>query len=351
MPGRPAAGASSVEHYDQWQTVRPERPASLIRYGEACARSLSSPASRARWRLPTCRNRPPVTGRCWWRPRRSASAAPTWKSSTVITAGRRKARNASSSGTSRWAGWPRPPRRPASPPGISWSASCAGLTPFPARRARPGTGTCAPTAGTRSGGSRPGTATPASATASVPSTWYRWTRRWASSAYCSSGPASWPRPGTISSGSAPGQRGPPARRSSPGQALSGFWRRCCRFSVATRPSWLTWSPRAASRRWCAVWGLLTSPPATWAMRPTKPISSSSAPASCRCCSRRGRSMSASGSYASPAFPRPGPSPRSTRACSTATWSCRIRSCSIRQRPAALRTRGPGPGPSRSDLAR
>ena len=37
----------------------------------------------------------------------------------------------------------RPNREAGSAPGISWSASCAGATRFRARRAPPGTGTCA----------------------------------------------------------------------------------------------------------------------------------------------------------------------------------------------------------------
>ena len=52
-------------------------------------------------------------------------------------------RTASSSGMNRWAGWPRRPRGPDSAPGTWWSASSAGVTRFPARRARRGTGICA----------------------------------------------------------------------------------------------------------------------------------------------------------------------------------------------------------------
>ena len=57
-------------------------------------------------------------------------------------------------------------------------------SPSPARPARRVTGTCAPTAGIPSGGSRPGTAMPPSDTASTPNTWSRWTPPWGLWACC-----------------------------------------------------------------------------------------------------------------------------------------------------------------------
>ena len=57
-----------------------------------------------------------------------------------------------------------------------------------------------------------------------------------------------------------------------------------------------------------------------------------------------------GSCASPAFPRPERSPRSTPGCSTATWSCRIRSCSGRSTPTGAITSSrprPWPRPTRA----
>jgi threonine dehydrogenase-like Zn-dependent dehydrogenase len=61
-------------------------------------------------------------------------------------------RTCSSSGTNRWAGWPKQPREPDSGPGTWWSASSAAATRCPARHAQPGTAICAPTASTPSGG-------------------------------------------------------------------------------------------------------------------------------------------------------------------------------------------------------
>ena len=108
-----------------------------------CGPSRSFPGSKAPSRLPICRSLRMRTGRSWSRRRRSASAAPIWRSSAASTDQHRLVRTASSSGTNRWAGWPRRPRGPDSAPGTWWSASSADVTLFPARRARRGTGTCA----------------------------------------------------------------------------------------------------------------------------------------------------------------------------------------------------------------
>jgi len=59
-----------------------------------CGPLPSFPASQARSRSRTCRSRPAKTVRSWSRRRRSASAVPTWRSSTATTDRRRRGRTA-----------------------------------------------------------------------------------------------------------------------------------------------------------------------------------------------------------------------------------------------------------------
>src|SRR5215813_950853 len=95
------------------------------------------------------------------------------RSSTASTGRPRRVRTGSSSGTNRWAGWSGRPREPASPRATWWSGLYAAVILSRARRARRGTGTCAPTAGIPSGASRAVTATRPSVTAFTRSTWSR----------------------------------------------------------------------------------------------------------------------------------------------------------------------------------
>ena len=66
-------------------------------------------------------------------------------------------------------------------------------------------------------------------------------------------------------------------------------------------------------------------------------SSSNAPASSSCYWGPDRGIPATGSSASPEFPRSAPNRSSTPACSTGTWSCRTRSCSARSTPTGSTT--------------
>ena len=208
-----------------------------------CAPSPSSPDNQARSRSPTCPSHPRTRGPSWSRPGRSASAAPTWRSSTVTTGGHRPGRNGSSSGTSRWApGGQGLPRGPHSPPG-TWSlASCAGPTPSPARpcaagnwdmctngqytergiKARHGYGLRAVPHPSRV----PGRGGPRARVllGVLLRTGYR--RRQGL------GPHRKDRP--------PGPPGPPRRYSSPAPVPSGCLPPCCQFSAATTPTGLTW---------------------------------------------------------------------------------------------------------------
>ena len=101
-----------------------------------------------------CRRRPRPTARSWCAPWRSASAAPTARSSPASTAGRRRARTGWFSATNRSAGSSRRRRAAALHRAISWSASCAGPTRCRAPPAPPANGTCAATAATPSAASR-----------------------------------------------------------------------------------------------------------------------------------------------------------------------------------------------------
>ena len=78
---------------------------------------------------------------------------------------------------------------------------------------------------TPSAASSRSTASCPSAGGSSPSTRSRWTRRWASSACCSSRPPSWPRRGSRCRSSASGRSGSRSTCSSPAPGRSGCWPR------------------------------------------------------------------------------------------------------------------------------
>ena len=105
--------------------------------------------------------------RSWSARSRSASAAPTARSSPALMAKRRPDSERLVLGHESYGEViEAPPRQPASPPATASSASCGGPTRCPARPAPPANGTCAATAATPNAASRACTASAPSAFAS-----------------------------------------------------------------------------------------------------------------------------------------------------------------------------------------